>query len=197
MSKRDTREIIIDAAEKIFFTNGFEKTSVKMILAEANVVTGSFYHFFPSKEALFESVIERFLKNYTDRVTNIFTDKNLKLKEKIINFFMELNCSSEIYYNVLEGDKLHWTVQCALHEKTMEALVSPVSQLVSGLIESGTVQSKLDVDAKTLSKILIKGSEAVIHGENEYGAKLFISDKIKKDLTDFYMLILNINDMEK
>ena len=46
-----------------------------MILAEANVVTGSFYHFFPSKEALFESVIERFLKNYTDRVTNIFTDK--------------------------------------------------------------------------------------------------------------------------
>lgn len=50
--KGETREVILDAAEKVFFQNGFEKTSVKMILEEAKIVTGSFYHFFPSKEAL-------------------------------------------------------------------------------------------------------------------------------------------------
>ena len=40
--KGETREVILDAAEKVFFQNGFEKTSVKMILEEAKIVTGSF-----------------------------------------------------------------------------------------------------------------------------------------------------------
>ncbi len=40
MAKRgETREIILKAATKVFFENGFEKTSVKMILSEANIVT--------------------------------------------------------------------------------------------------------------------------------------------------------------
>ena len=69
--KGETREVILDAAEKVFFQNGFEKTSVKMILEEAKIVTGSFYHFFPSKEALFEAVTERFLNAYAERIGGI------------------------------------------------------------------------------------------------------------------------------
>ena len=67
--KGETREKILNAATKVFFENGFEATSVKMILDEANVVTGSFYHFFPSKENLFENVVEKFLQNYTERMS--------------------------------------------------------------------------------------------------------------------------------
>ena len=69
--KGETREKILNAATKVFFENGFEATSVKMILDEANVVTGSFYHFFPSKENLFENVVEKFLHNYTESVSLI------------------------------------------------------------------------------------------------------------------------------
>ena len=69
MAKRgETREIIINAATKVFFKYGFERTSVKMILEEAGVVTGSFYHFFPSKEDLFEAVIEKYLQGYSQRI---------------------------------------------------------------------------------------------------------------------------------
>ena len=51
----------------VFFENGYEAASVKMILAEADAVTGSFYHFFSSKEELFEAVIERFLSEYAEK----------------------------------------------------------------------------------------------------------------------------------
>ena len=55
MAKRgETREKIIAAATKVFFEHGYEDASVKMIIDEAGIVTGSFYHFFPSKEANFE-----------------------------------------------------------------------------------------------------------------------------------------------
>ena len=85
MAKRgETREVILKAAAKVFFENGFEKTSVKMILSEANIVTGSFYHFFPSKEALFEAVVEEFLKEYSLRVRAILEDDTLEI-EQIIN----------------------------------------------------------------------------------------------------------------
>ena len=57
----ETKERILDISTNVFFENGYEATSVKMILEEAKIVTGSFYHFFPSKEALFEAVIRGFV----------------------------------------------------------------------------------------------------------------------------------------
>ena len=99
MAKRgETREIILDAATKVFFQYGFEKTSVKMILAEAGVVTGSFYHFFPSKEDLFEAVIEKYLRGYSQRVSDILNDESLNLEQIVDKILEELSHTSEEYY---------------------------------------------------------------------------------------------------
>ena len=82
MSKRGkTREVILKTAAKVFFENGFEKTSVKMILNEAGIVTGSFYHFFPSKEALFEAVVEEYLKDYAVRIKMLLENDTLSINQ--------------------------------------------------------------------------------------------------------------------
>ena len=108
MAKRgETRENILQAATKVFFENGFEKTSVKMILEEAHIVTGSFYHFFPSKEDLFEAVVESFLQQYTQRVRSILDDEALDAKQIAEKVLEELKTSGEKYYTELQGDKLH------------------------------------------------------------------------------------------
>lgn len=60
----------------MFFKYGFERTSVKMILEEAGVVTGSFYHFFPSKEELFEAVIEKYLQGYSQRIGYVSVEQS-------------------------------------------------------------------------------------------------------------------------
>ena len=124
-----TREIILQAAAKVFFENGFEKTSVKMILEEAHIVTGSFYHFFSSKEALFEAVAESFLKQYAQRVESILDDETLDMHQIAEKVLEELKASAEKYYLELQGDKLHWTVQLALHEMTLQAMEEPLAEL--------------------------------------------------------------------
>ena len=116
-----TKEKIINAATKVFSQYGFEAASIKMILQEADVVTGSFYHFFASKEILFEKVIESFLSDYSNRISTIFQNNNLDLNEVIDRFIEELNSAVQTYFEVLEGNKLHWTVQVALHEKTLQS----------------------------------------------------------------------------
>ncbi len=46
----------------MFHEQGFHATSVATILREAGVNAGSLYHFFPSKEALLEGVLEQYLR---------------------------------------------------------------------------------------------------------------------------------------
>ena len=141
--KGETREVILDAAEKVFFQNGFEKTSVKMILEEAQIVTGSFYHFFPSKEALFEAVTERFLNAYAERIGGILGDESLSFRQIIRMIPEEMGRSAEIFYHVLQGDKLHWTVRNALHDRTLEAMVQPLAGALARLKAKGEISSRL------------------------------------------------------
>lgn len=57
-----TRERLIDAARFLFWERGFAGTSMAELLAHAQVNSGSFYHFFDSKEALLREVLEGYLQ---------------------------------------------------------------------------------------------------------------------------------------
>src|SRR5262250_1855683 len=57
----ETRERLIDSARFLFWDRGFAGTSMADLLAHAGVNSGSFYHFFESKEALLREVLETYL----------------------------------------------------------------------------------------------------------------------------------------
>lgn len=56
----DTRAQILDAAEALVFTHGYAGTSVDAILERAGLTKGAFFHYFPSKQALAQALIERY-----------------------------------------------------------------------------------------------------------------------------------------
>ncbi len=56
-----TRERLIHSARYLFWERGFAGTSMADLLAHAKVNSGSFYHFFDSKEALLREVLEGYL----------------------------------------------------------------------------------------------------------------------------------------
>jgi AcrR family transcriptional regulator len=56
-----TRDRLIQSALFLFWERGFAGTSMSELLAHANVNSGSFYHFFESKEALLKAVLEEYL----------------------------------------------------------------------------------------------------------------------------------------
>lgn len=59
MKKGDARrsELLL-AAERLFYTKGYEKTSVQDILTEMNFSKGGFYHHFDSKLSVLEAICE-------------------------------------------------------------------------------------------------------------------------------------------
>ena len=192
MAKRgETRDIIIQAAAKVFFENGFEKTSVKMILEEAHVVTGSFYHFFASKEALFEAVAESFMEAYTSRVSTILDDDTLDMGQIIDRFLNELGQTADSYIRMFQGNKLHWTVRSALHDRTLEAMVSPLARALARQKENGAIGSTLDVDDLTLARILVKGSEAIIWSKTPLDPVYLKSEKVRNALREYWKRIIS------
>ena len=56
-----TRNRLIESARYLFWERGFAGTSMSELLAHAEVNSGSFYHFFDSKEALLRAVLEGYL----------------------------------------------------------------------------------------------------------------------------------------
>ena len=59
MTKKDTKDIILDAAEKLFAREGYHGTSVRAITGEAEVNLASVNYHFGSKEALPDALTAR------------------------------------------------------------------------------------------------------------------------------------------
>jgi AcrR family transcriptional regulator len=49
---------MLDAAYRLFASQGYGQTSVDGIIAEAGASKGAFYHHFASKEELFRALLE-------------------------------------------------------------------------------------------------------------------------------------------
>jgi AcrR family transcriptional regulator len=60
--KAETRDRLLQAGQDLFYEKGYGATGLAELLDRANANSGSFYHFFESKEALLNAVLERYVE---------------------------------------------------------------------------------------------------------------------------------------
>ena len=65
------RDQIIDVAMGLFFEHGYEATSVRMIMDAVGGEIGMFYHYFKSKDALFDEVVKHFFERFAEQFEDI------------------------------------------------------------------------------------------------------------------------------
>jgi AcrR family transcriptional regulator len=53
------RNEIFDAAQRLIYTKGYEQMTIQDILDDLQISKGAFYHYFDSKQALLEALVER------------------------------------------------------------------------------------------------------------------------------------------
>lgn len=58
-TRPDTRERLLDAADRLMWARGYEAVGVAELCAEAGAPRGSFYHWWPSKQALAAAMLQR------------------------------------------------------------------------------------------------------------------------------------------
>ena len=118
------RDEIIRAALNLYLENGYEGTSIRMILEHVGGEVGMFYHYFASKEEVFNRSFELFMKMQGEKLSLLMlsqsTDATPRKKLELL-WGGYMNAISD--YTKLSGKSIHWTILSALHEITLDTML--------------------------------------------------------------------------
>jgi AcrR family transcriptional regulator len=85
------RNAILDATQRVVETKGYEQMAIADILGELQISSGAFYHYFDSKLALLEALVERMGNKLEQLVLSIVHDPKLSALDKLQRFFATLD----------------------------------------------------------------------------------------------------------
>ena len=74
---------IIDAAETLFNTHGYQETQVSDIVKAVGVAQGTFYYYFKSKEEVVEAIVRRTMDRILAEVEDICVAKDMDASQKM------------------------------------------------------------------------------------------------------------------
>lgn len=81
------RKEILDVAQRLVYTKGFDQMSIQDILDELHISKGAFYHYFDSKGELLEALIDRMRQDVEPIILPIVDDPALPTFDKLHRFF--------------------------------------------------------------------------------------------------------------
>ena len=77
------KDAFLDVAQRLIQTKGYEQMSIQDVLDELETSRGALYHYFDSKEALLNGVVQRFADSGMSVVAPILADPNLPALRKL------------------------------------------------------------------------------------------------------------------
>ena len=169
------RDEIIYAAMELFFKNGFEATSVRMILDKVGGEVGMFYHYFKSKNDLFQTVVEYFFKDYRNNFIELTEYCNSK--EQFIEKFLTYYQASMAKFSNLSPN-LHWTIQYSMAARTIDELKPAIAMLIEKWGAERT--DPLDIIAGQV----VYGISATLHSKNFERMQAAKKKQVLVDLLD-------------
>jgi AcrR family transcriptional regulator len=90
LSKAELRKNeIMTAAQSLFYENGYDNTSINLIIETLGISKGAFYHYFKSKEDLLDQLADKFIVEILDKLNPIVEDKNLNALEKLNRIYRD------------------------------------------------------------------------------------------------------------
>ncbi len=99
-----TREQILAAAEQVFGSQGFAAASIAEITREAGVAQGTFYIYFPSKEAVFRELVIEMGHKTRQALSKVIAEVPDRLSAEYVGLraFLEFVKSHSGLYRIVE-----------------------------------------------------------------------------------------------
>lgn len=88
--KEETKERIFNVAMKLFKSRGFEETTIDDITEKADVAKGTFFNYFPKKEAVLQYLSERWLEEVEDKIAAEFKGAAAPDRDRMIAAFVDI-----------------------------------------------------------------------------------------------------------
>lgn len=172
---RVKRGAILDAARRLVQAKGYEQMAIQDVLDDLQISKGAFYHYFGSKQALLEALIDHLLDEGEQLLVAITHDPTLCALEKLQHFFVQLAQWKTAQKETFLGFLRVWyadenaLVRHKLHEARIKRITPWIAAIVRQGLEEGTfltdypdevgqvIVSLLNDHGNRLSELLLSG----------------------------------------
>ena len=157
------KQEFLDVAQRLFYEQGYDQTSVESIIAAVGVSKGTFYHYFKSKEDLLDALAERVARQGLEQLHSIVEDLNMNALEKINWYFAGSRGSEK------KGEEIAKTVLRVIYEdenillrhktrvRSMELVVPELGKIIAQGVQEGIFN--VPCPERTAEMILMLGGE--------------------------------------
>jgi len=174
MAPNDVRTHILDTGLTLVARKGFTAMGLSELLSTAKVPKGSFYHWFASKEAFGEALLDRYFEGYLEGLEHLMGDPDCRARDCLAEYWERWvisqdpsSCGNACVVVKLAGEvsDLSEAMRLALKRGTIE-VERRLGHLIADAIAEGDVPADLDPDttARELYALWLGASlQAKIH----------------------------------
>ncbi len=141
----DRRNEILDSAQRLVYTIGYDQMTIQDILDELHISKGAFYHYFDSKQTLLEGLIERLQDEAEANITPILSDPALPALEKFNRYFAAASSWKAGQKEYLIAFTRMWYADenALVRQKVQPALVARFGPIFSRVIRQGIAEGSM------------------------------------------------------
>lgn len=146
----DTRQEILEVGQRIMAAKGYSAVGLKEILAAADVPKGSFYHYFESKDAFGEALLEDYFQNYLEELDQILAEPGLSMAQRLMNYWTAWQQNQSFLECQGKCLAVKLGVEVADLSEPMRAVLqrgtSGITDRLALAIEAGVTEGSLDIE---------------------------------------------------
>lgn len=131
----ERRSEILDVAERLFYSKGYEKCTINDILKAVDIAKGTFYHYFKSKEEAMDAIISRSIQIVVGKIEKTVKRDDFNPVEKLMNAFLAIRLEDNVDSNRLEA--LHKPENALFHQKNLNQMIGSIAPILVKVIEEG------------------------------------------------------------
>jgi len=125
---------IVRVARQLFETKGYERATMQEVMHALSIAKGTIYHYFKSKEELFEAVIEEIVDQSITNMEKIVDQLQGDALQKI-EHLVKAGSVAEEHSTLLES--LHHPSNAGMHSRLLAATIAKQAPLYAKLIRQG------------------------------------------------------------
>ena len=153
----ERRSELIDCAQRLFYSKGYESTSVRDIVDEVGVAKGTFYYYFDSKQAILEAMVDELVGQSVALMHEIVADETLPVLEKWVKAFEVVAAwktarKAELLaiLHVMQKDE-NVLMQYKVRTQTVDMAAPEFARIIAQGVEEGVFETEFVEDSAEIA----------------------------------------------
>jgi AcrR family transcriptional regulator len=164
------RNEILDAAQHLFYSKGYDETSIQEIIDAVGIAKGTFYHHFESKQELLDNLIDRMFSHVLAPLEVMVDEGTDNAIEKLQKLYLDIGIwkteNKEFFYDLVKA--FHRPENLTLRYAARNEAYKRMTPLLTRIIQQGIDEGLFNTDyPEEIGKVILGMGTDLSHQTGE------------------------------